>query len=94
MTTRRLFLRAAGATVLAPAIVRAESLMRLAVPRAPLLYPLEVGQIDRFRIIRTAPGFDAALWSGLILAKFERCAKFGQIVSRDYPTIYVPTLSK
>ncbi len=50
---RRGFLGAMLAAGVAPAIVRADSLMRI-VPRDVVILPvMEIGRIDRFTIIRT-----------------------------------------
>jgi hypothetical protein len=53
--SRRAFLSALAAGLAAPAIVRAESLMRVVpyVPPPLKLYPMEIGTIERFQFIIT-----------------------------------------
>lgn len=59
MIGRRSFIAGILGAAAAPAVVRAESLMKIVVPRRKILVPLEIGVIDRFRII-VSPAIESA----------------------------------
>ena len=87
MIGRRLFLGGIFAAGAAPAIVKAESLMKIIVPRQEL-YTGELGAIDGFRLVATNPAEQRLV--DMMTRDMLRCAAPLLVLPQFSPLIPMP----